>query len=900
MSLYVYFVNSQQVTVDQSLLHFKGTYIANAYYSFRDVVNYLGFQFIALRTTNQLLTHTSTDWSAISVFGGGGVTPSDATALAYKALQTAWVGTNAAAAAQSTATSAQSTATSASAAAAAGINLANQALVTAWVGTSATSSTALAYTALQTAWSGTSGANSAISIAVQGTNEAAAAINLGNQALTVAFYGTQLSYEALQTSWTGTNLAYTALTTAWSGTLGVARVDFAGITPQHSLRKGFIRIDTRANTLATTPATITSAPATEMVLGQYQGLWTREATGGTTFFQFTTIAAFYLKYTIGVRANLTRLTVGGAAGVFSGTSATMEIRIWDGASWSLLGTIPGLGLGVTSDFAIDLSSSLSNYIDANGNAHVLLIPSQDVVGPIASSINYAYLDLAPSGSPAGEAGPPIDTTALNTALQTAWNGTAGVAQAIQIAGTGTLAANAAIALANQALTTAFTGTAGAYTALTTAWSGTQASYEALQAAWAGTSHTVGGDLAGNLPNPRVINVSGTFSFNGTLTATLGIANNNNYNPGTLASSSVLRLTSGFGSILTGLSGGYEGRIIIIENVGSQVFPITAEDANSLAQNRFSMPTTLYLFANHCATFRYDNGLTRWLLTTPMFIQTSGNGDLGGTSDVPTVLKASSSFKFTSSLTPPQLPAGTTIDYGPTGFTTNAVLRVIPDGAGSTLSGLQGATTGRILFVENAGTAALTLSPEDATSIAGNRFALREALVLAPNECVLIQFDIALNRWIPATPQYVQTTDPRMALGYTALQTAWSGTSGADAAFALAVVGTNEAAAGIALANQALTTAFTGTANAYSALQMAWSGTSGADAALALAGTGTLEAQAAIQLANQALTTAFTGTATADTALQTAWNGTAGVAQDLSIVSVGTAFLMQRIFMLMGA
>lgn len=150
-----------------------------------------------------------------------------------------------------------------------------------------------------------------------------------------------------------------------------------------------------------------------------------------------------------------------------------------------------------------------------------------------------------------------------------------------------------------------------------------------------------------------------------------------------------------------------------------------------------------------------------------------------------------------------------------------------------------------------------------------------------------------------TVAFVGTSSGNAPVAYTALQTAWSGTSGANSALARASTGTNEASAAVDLANQALTVAFLGTihpgdtALAYTALQTAWSGTSGANSALDRASTGTNEAAAAIVLANQALQVAFDGTAhpgdtaLAYTALQTAWSGTSGANSALDRASTGT-------------
>jgi hypothetical protein len=91
------------------------------------------------------------------------------------------------------------------------------------------------------------------------------------------------------------------------------------------------------------------------------------------------------------------------------------------------------------------------------------------------------------------------TSLANTALQTAWVGTSLGTLALQTAWTGTATANTALqtawvgtSLGTLALQTAWTGTSLANTALETAWVGTSLGYEGLQMAWTGTTT---GDVA---------------------------------------------------------------------------------------------------------------------------------------------------------------------------------------------------------------------------------------------------------------------------------------------------------------------------------------------------------------------------------------------------------------------
>lgn len=128
----------------------------------------------------------------------------------------------------------------------------------------------------------------------------------------------------------------------------------------------------------------------------------------------------------------------------------------------------------------------------------------------------------------------------------------------------------------------------------------------------------------------------------------------------------------------------------------------------------------------------------------------------------------------------------------------------------------------------------------------------------------------------------------------ALEIAWAGTQTANAALALAQIGTNDAEAA--------------KESAYIALLTAWSGTEGANGAMAVATAGTNAAAAASNVANAALRTAWSGTegadsafavavagtlageqarSVADIALLTAWSGTEGANAALAIAVAGT-------------
>jgi hypothetical protein len=113
--------------------------------------------------------------------------------------------------------------------------------------------------------------------------------------------------------------------------------------------------------------------------------------------------------------------------------------------------------------------------------------------------------------------------------------------------------------------------------------------------------------------------------------------------------------------------------------------------------------------------------------------------------------------------------------------------------------------------------------------------------------------------------------------------AWAGTATADTALAVAGSGTDAAAAGIGLANQAFVLAEVGTATADTALSIAIAGTDLAQYAITLISQGT-DASAALALANHALIIAEAGTATADVALSVAGTGTNAAAAGIGLAN----------------
>lgn len=100
-------------------------------------------------------------------------------------------------------------------------------------------------------------------------------------------------------------------------------------------------------------------------------------------------------------------------------------------------------------------------------------------------------------------------------------------------------------------------------------------------------------------------------FSGDLTPSQITANQNDYNPTSLSTASLLRLSTDASRNITGIAGGADGRILTLLNVGS--FPIVLVDAStsSTAGNRFDMGRTLTLLPKRSLVLWYDSTASRW-------------------------------------------------------------------------------------------------------------------------------------------------------------------------------------------------------------------------------------------------------------------------------------------------
>lgn len=123
---------------------------------------------------------------------------------------------------------------------------------------------------------------------------------------------------------------------------------------------------------------------------------------------------------------------------------------------------------------------------------------------------------------------------------------------------------------------------------------------------------VSGDLAGTLPSPTVIKASGSFALPGDITPPSLTADTNDYAPTGLSGASTIRISANAKWRLTGITGGADGRVLIVNNIGN--FPITlGHEIGSSSANRFSLPgnADAVLGLGEMNVMLYDAIMQRW-------------------------------------------------------------------------------------------------------------------------------------------------------------------------------------------------------------------------------------------------------------------------------------------------
>lgn len=124
-------------------------------------------------------------------------------------------------------------------------------------------------------------------------------------------------------------------------------------------------------------------------------------------------------------------------------------------------------------------------------------------------------------------------------------------------------------------------------------------------------------------NPGTL--SDTFALTSDISPTQIAADQNDYSPTSLSTSSVLRLTSDAARNITGLAGGADGRIIIIHNVGSYAITLKDESSSSSAANRFALSADISIAVDTSVLLQYDSTSSRWRAIAWPFSSTGTQG-----------------------------------------------------------------------------------------------------------------------------------------------------------------------------------------------------------------------------------------------------------------------------------
>jgi hypothetical protein len=110
-----------------------------------------------------------------------------------------------------------------------------------------------------------------------------------------------------------------------------------------------------------------------------------------------------------------------------------------------------------------------------------------------------------------------------------------------------------------------------------------------------------------------------FILNGTISPTQITGNQNDYNPTGLSTASYVRINSdGTVRTITGLAGGADGRVIVLQNTGTTSIVLSHESASSSAANRFHFTSALdfSLIPDDKIVLHYDGTAARWYMTRP--------------------------------------------------------------------------------------------------------------------------------------------------------------------------------------------------------------------------------------------------------------------------------------------
>lgn len=210
------------------------------------------------------------------------------------------------------------------------------------------------------------------------------------------------------------------------------------------------------------------------------------------------------------------------------------------------------------------------------------------------------------------------------------------------------------------------------------------------------------------------------------------------------------------SVITGFSGGANGRILIIDVLSASALTLAHENAGSVAANRLSCPQGVDAIASSLiatgaasATFRYDSAISRWkligLLSTTCNTVFKYNDTL-----VSNAQFYANGRMVLGAVSPTAIGAGPTPNYAPAGASLTSFIRQDLT-ANAVVSGLviPSMVDGLLVTIQNVNASfTLTLTNEDVASVTTNRFLLpgNASLVIAVNGVQALRYDATSARW----------------------------------------------------------------------------------------------------------------------------------------------------------